>query len=137
MNYLVIANQTLGGDALRSKLRDISGGNTWVHLVVPATPPDDLGNEDEFRAAEEGRKRAKHRLRQGLDMMSEQGMQATGEIGNPDPMEAIADALAANTYDEVIVSTLPGGVSRWIKMDLPSKASRKFDIHVTHIEAKA
>lgn len=142
MRYLVLANQTLGGQPLREKLHEVSGPDTTVHLVVPATPAnvmqDDAMNAmDEAQSVQEGRKKAQHRLRQGLGMLSEEGITATGEVGHPDPLEAIADALAGGNYDQVIISTLPGGVSRWLKMDLPSRAARKFDLPVTQVEAPA
>ena len=139
MHYLLLANQTLGGQALRDKLRQLAGPHMAVHLVVPATPANpvtdaELGATDEITAAQIGRKRAQRHLREGLDMLADEGIDATGEVGHPDPMEAIADAMAGGTYDELIVSTLPVGISRWIRMDLPSRAMRKFDIPVTHIE---
>lgn len=142
MRFLVLANQTLGGAKLREKLREISGSDTTVHLVVPATPVNVMQNNDldpmeESRSIQEGRKQAQHRLRQGLGMLSEEGLSATGEVGHPDPIEAIADALAGGDYDEIIISTLPGGFSRWLKMDLPSRAGRKFDLPVTHVEASS
>ena len=140
VHYLVLANQTLGGQRLRDKLQEIAGPDTHVHLVVPATPANavtdiELGAVDEVTAAQLGRKRAQDRLRQGLAMLADEGLDASGEVGHPDPMEAIADAMAGGDYDEIIVSTLPVGISRWIKMDLPSRASRKFDLPVTHVEA--
>lgn len=140
MKYLILANQTLGGDALREKLSEIAGADARAHLVVPATPLDELADEtrNTFQPGEaerEGRKRAQHRLRQGLGIIQEEDIEATGEIGHPDPIVAIEDALAGSDYDEIIVSTLPPGLSRWLKMDLPSRASRKFDLPVTHVEA--
>lgn len=140
MRYLLLANQTLAGQRLREKLREVSGPDTTVHLVVPATPvnvmqDDDPQVLDESQSMREGRKKAQHRLREGLGMLSEEGISATGEIGHPDPIEAIEDALAGGDYDEIIISTLPATVSRWLKMDLPSRAGRKFDLPVTHVEA--
>ena len=140
VRYLVVANQTLGGERLREKLREIAGPDTFAHLVVPATPANlsvdvEFSAMDDATAAQEGRSRAQQRLRQGLAMIKNQGIDASGEVGHPDPMEAIADAMAGGDYDEIILSTLPGGISRWIKMDLPSRAGRRFELPVTHIEA--
>jgi GABA permease len=150
MKYLILANQTLGGSALRSKLREIAGPDVKVHLVVPATPADQQadstnttaivrpgGREESSDSEREGRRKAQHRLRQGMGMLSEEGLDATGEVGHPDPLVAIEDALAGSDYDELIISTLHSGVSRWLKMDLPSRASRRFDKPVTHVEASA
>jgi hypothetical protein len=49
------------------------------------------------------------------------GSQVTGEIGDPNPMNAIQDAINLEGYDEVIISTLSPKVSKWLKLDLPSK----------------
>jgi hypothetical protein len=48
---------------------------------------------------------------------------------------AIQDAVNLNSFDEIIISTLPLGISRWLKLDLISKA-RALGLPVTHIEAK-
>ena len=152
MKYLLVANETLAGQRLAEKLHELSGPDTSVHLVVPATPLDvvirprgDPFSEppmgfrpwtDQTDAAKKGRARAQHRLREGLARLSQQGIKATGEVGSGDPLEAIADALAKDRYDEIIVSTLPRAVSRWLRMDLPGRARRKFHLPVTHVEAK-
>ena len=152
MKYLLVANETLAGQRLREKLHELSGPDTSVHLVVPATPMDVLFRprgdpfsepptgflqwNDPTDAATKGRARAQHRLREGLSRLSQQGIKATGEVGSSDPLEAIADALAGGQYDEIIVSTLPRAVSRWLKMDLPKRARRKFHLPVTHVEAR-
>ena len=153
MKYLLVANQTLGGQQLLDKLRELSGADMSVHVVVPATPMDavsrprgDAAGEPSmgFRqwsnptdAATKGRARAKHRLREGLDRLSKEGIKATGEVGSSDPLEAIADALAKDRYDQIIVSTLPHAVSHWLRMDLPSRAHRKFGLPVIHVEARS
>ena len=152
MKYLLVANETLGSQRLRDELRELSGPDVSVHLVVPATPLDlvshprgDDASETSmaFRpwsepsdAAKKSRARAQHRLREGLGRLSREGIEATGEVGSADPLEAIADALAKDRYDEIIVSTLHRAVSHWLRMDLPSRAHRKFGLPVTHVEAQ-
>ena len=61
----------------------------------------------------------------------------TGEVADPSPMMAISDALRHDRYDEVILSTLPVGVSRWVHLDLPSRVRRRFGVRVTHVAANA
>ena len=63
-------------------------------------------------------------------------MQATGEIGVSDPMQAIRDALRTHSYSGLIISTLPAGASRWLHMDLPHRAAREFNLSVEWIEAR-
>ncbi|MBV9005850.1 MAG: hypothetical protein JO181_14415 [Solirubrobacterales bacterium] len=62
------------------------------------------------------------------------GREVTGSIGDAEPLMAIQDAINLGNYDEIIVSTLPLGVSRWLKLDLVSKA-RGLGLPVTHVQA--
>ena len=62
------------------------------------------------------------------------GHEVTGSIGDPEPLMAIEDAVNLGNYDEIIISTLPLGVSRWLKLDLVSKA-RGIGLPVTHVLA--
>ncbi|MEA2308071.1 MAG: hypothetical protein QOI65_357, partial [Thermoleophilaceae bacterium] len=63
------------------------------------------------------------------------GLEIEGEIGDPDPVAAVQDAANARKYDEVIVSTLHKHVSKWLKLDLPSKAAHATGLPVSHVEA--
>jgi hypothetical protein len=85
--------------------------------VVPATPvPHALTwDEDEAIAA------AQARLDEVLVRLRGLGAPATGEIGSPDPVAAVQDAMRARHVDEVILSTLPVGISRWLGQDVPSR----------------
>jgi GABA permease len=56
-------------------------------------------------------------------------------LGDPDPLKAIGEVLARDQFDEVIISTLPQRVSRWLHTDLPYKVQRRFDVPVTTITA--
>ena len=62
------------------------------------------------------------------------GHEVTGSIGDAEPLMAIEDAIHLGNYDEIIISTLPLGISRWLKLDLISKA-RALGLPVTHVEA--
>jgi hypothetical protein len=62
------------------------------------------------------------------------GSEVTGSIGDPEPLMAIQDAVNLGNYDEIIISTLPLGISRWLKLDLVSKA-RGLGLPVTHVAA--
>ena len=128
--YLIVANQTLGGaeliDNIRGRLQ--SGSCSW-HLVVPATPPKDhlTWTEGEAHVI------AEHRLAEGIDRLRSLGADVTGEVGDASPMLAVDDALRNRTVDGIIVTTLPMGVSRWLKLSLPDRLARKYDVPVTHI----
>lgn len=81
--------------------------------------------------------RAERRLRQMIDKIEAAGGQATGEVGGPDPTLAVEAVLARDAFAEVIISTLPAGLSRWLKADdLPANVSRMTDTPVTLVEAE-
>ena len=62
--------------------------------------------------------------------------QVLGVTGDADPLTAIQDAVNLRGFDEIILSTLPARVSRWLKLDLPSKV-KGLGLPVTHVEAQA
>jgi hypothetical protein len=137
--YLVVANQTLGGDHLAQKVREcLAAGPCTFHIVVPATPPvDHTWTEPEARA------QGQVRLDRALARFRELGAaDADGEVGDSRPLDAIGDALSqaaldGRPFDEVILSTLPPGLSRWLKMDLPHQVRQAHRVDVTHIVGEA
>lgn len=130
---LLVANRTAATDALLDAVRArAAAGDAVFHLVVPATPHglDRLANPDD-----KGGEEARAVLRDALPALSTAaGSSVTGSVGDPDPLSAIADELNAKTYDEIIVSTLQHRVSKWMRLDLVSKA-RGLGLPVTHVQA--
>ena len=140
---LIVANQTLGGqDLLEHVRRRMEAGDLEVSLLVPATARADrhldtrvpginvpLDTEDDDYAA------ARKRLEHGLESLRSLGATVDGTVGHSDPMRAIQEVLARGSYDEIIVSTLPSAVSRWLRQDLPHKVERKFHLPVTVVTA--
>ena len=128
--YLVVANQTLAGEHLVKEVRArLSAGRCQFHILVPATPPADhaVWTEGEAQAMARGN------LAAALEIFRKLGAQADGEIGDEEPLTAIKDILREQEFDEIILSTLPPGISRWLNQDLVSKVERSFAIPVTHI----
>jgi hypothetical protein len=128
--YLVVANQTLGGEPLMARVRDsLASGPCSFHIVVPATPPRDhlLPTEDEAREI------AKRRLDQAVARFQGLGADVDGEVGDADPVQAIGDAIRAGHFDEIILSTLPAGPSRWLRRDVPHRVEKAFSLPVTHV----
>lgn len=150
--YLVIANQTIGGAELDEAIRHrVESGFTDFYVLAPMVAPEleaegwipadpVMGMRPSFEAtaaaAQEARRRAEWRLHALLERIRAAGGQADGEVGSSDPIEAVEQVLDRHVVDEVIVSTLPAGISRWLKMDLPSRISRRVDVPVTTIEAQ-
>ena len=142
--YLMVANQTLGGEQLKEEVRRrVAAGPSSFYVLVPNThpvdiswmvrPTADLSSPEEERRAE---LTAQARLHQALDQLRAEGVETQGDLGDPDPLTAIGDVLAEERFDEIIISTLPAGVSRWLGIDLPHRAERNFRLPVTTITAR-
>jgi hypothetical protein len=133
-SYLIVGNETLAGPALSAAIAERIGtdGPTHFHVVVPATPVQDgfTWDEDVARAA------AQERLDAMLDQLRTMGAEATGEVGHKDPVEAARDAMRRHPVDEVILSTLPSGISRWLGQDAPSRLKAAVTVPVVVVTAK-
>jgi hypothetical protein len=127
--YLIVANRTLVGAHLTSKIRELdSRSPSSFYIVVPATPPHGHSwSEGEARAI------AARRLTSALETLAAIGVEAEGEVGDEHPTYAIQDVLAKREIDEIILSTLPPGASRWLKRDLPRRIKVEFGLPVTHV----
>ena len=130
--YLVVANRTLGGEHLLDEVRRrLETGDCRFHVVVPVTPVSEHGSWNEGHSRTEAQKR----LDVALARFGELGAEVTGELGDPSPVLAIGDALRGQEFDGIILSTLPPGGSRWLKLDLPHRVQRDFSVPVTHVVA--
>jgi hypothetical protein len=152
-HYLLVANQTLGGNELLDAIRDrMARGPAEFWVLAPATPSTQLLNDfgalsgyfpigaemlsaADAEARDQGIAVAKSNLDAELHRLRELGAQADGAVGDADPMKAIANAVAQRRFDEIILSTLPPGVSRWLALDLPHRVKRKFHVPLTVITA--
>ena len=129
---LIIANETLASPSLAQAVADrLAGGPAEFVVVVPATPIEHrlTWDEDEAIGA------AQERLDGLLARLRDLGATASGEVGNRDPVTAARDAILTRPVDEVILSTLPVGRSRWLRQDVPSKLRSAMDVPVTVIHA--
>ena len=132
-HVLVVAHQTAATapllDAVRARANQ---GPATFHLVVPRQPH---GLDKLLDPEEHGQEEAERVLADALPKLSEAaGQEVTGSIGDAEPLAAIQDAINLGDFNEVIISTLPLGVSRWLKLDLISKA-RGLGLPVTHVLA--
>ena len=128
---LVVANETVGGSELLNEIRERSEGRAGRVLVVCPALNSPLrhwvSDEDEARAS------AQARLDASLLTMRAAGLDATGEIGDGDPVQAIEDAVRTFQPDELIISTHPAGRSHWLERGVVEKARERFDLPVTHV----
>jgi hypothetical protein len=128
--YLVVANQTLGGAHLLSLLRELGTKPSTFHVLVPATPPvDHRWTEAEAAAI------AHRRLDIALERFRKLGLEVSGEVGDGRPLQAIDDVLAREPFDEIVLSTLPPRLSRWLKLDLIHRVETSFGLPVRHVIA--
>ena len=131
---LVVANQTLPGVPLADTVRErIATDACTFHVVVPLTPVPHGAVWEERESTEA----ARGRLAAFLGVLRNQGVEAEGEIGDRDPIQAVRDVLRTKAVDEIILSTLPPGASRWLQMDIPSRLARAVDVPVTVISEEA
>lgn len=129
---LIVANQTAGGQHLRDVVaRRIADGPCAFTLLVPASPSE----EHVTWTHGENQKLAEARLQEAMAGLREIGASVEGMIGSTSAFESVADVLREHPQDEIIVSTLPLGVSRWLKQDLPHRVERAFGLPVTHVVA--
>jgi len=132
-SYLVVGNQTLDSPALAAAIAERAGqGATTIHVVVPATPIKRGLTWDE----DEAREVARERLEAMLARLRAVAVEVTGEIGAPDPIEAVEDAIRGREVDEILLSTLPPGISRWLGQDVPTRLKGSVLVPVVVVTAE-
>jgi hypothetical protein len=120
---LVVANQTADSEELLSRLKARRGdGGAEFTLLLPAVPG---------AAPDESRRR----LDQVLEAMRGAGLEVEGTIGDCNPLTAIRETWDPAKFDEVVVSTLPTGVSKWLQIDLPHQVERVTGMPCEHVVA--
>jgi GABA permease len=145
--YLVVANQTLDSDELVALVRERTAeGPAEFWLVVPATPVKDLasnampipmpvmGGVSTLPAPPaEARRLAQINLEAAIKRLTAAGGTVNGTVSDADPLRAVRDAVDSREFDEIIVSTLPPRLSRWLHHDLPVRLQHDFHLPVTHL----
>jgi hypothetical protein len=117
---LVVANRTAATPGLIAAVRErAERGPARFTLLVPNPV---TGFERIADPEDHGESEAQGTLELALPLLEEAaGSEVTGMIGDSDPLNAIQDAVNLHDFDEIILSTLPQRVSKWLKLDLPSK----------------
>ena len=143
--YLVVANQTIGGEQLTAKLDELAAaGSSAFHFLVPVTdsegtqqwdyPPIDRLIPDAHQIA---CVLAEARLEHELGRLRRSGIEASGEVVDAMPVDRAQELLHERSFDGVVVSTLPRRLSRWLIRDLPHRIASVADVPVTHVEGNA
>jgi hypothetical protein len=128
---LVVANETVGGEPLLQQVKQLAAqGNTRVLVVSPA-----LNTRLRHLASDEdpARAQAQERLDRSLAELDRNGVRASGEVGDGDPLQAIEDALRTFGADEIVISTHPEGRSNWLERGVVSNARERFAVPIHHV----
>lgn len=119
-NVLVVANQTMGGPELTARLEEKATEGRHCFIVI--CPQD------------EGSDHARERLEEALEALHSAGLEAVGQVSDPDPFNAVHNALDRYTVDEIVVSTLPETRSGWLRRDLVGRLRSSTGKPVEHVE---
>ncbi|HEU4974931.1 MAG TPA: hypothetical protein VFT50_07540 [Baekduia sp.] len=128
---LVVANETLGGAKLLEAVKDAAGDHEDARVVVcvPRNRPKHgniIYDDAVFDAA-------KVRIDLARRFLRDLGIQAIGDIGDPDPYTATMDAVGEHKPDEIIVSTYPATISGWLRRDLIERIEQASGLPVNHV----
>ena len=132
--YLVVAHQTLGSAELFEVLRErLARGPARFHIVVPERHGNGLvWTEGQARAE------ARRRLEEARLRFLAEGLPVDGEVGDSNPVYAATTVLrreGIGAFDEVIVSTFPLGLSKWLRIDVPMRLQKATKLPVHHVVA--
>jgi hypothetical protein len=131
---LVVAHKTAATPSLIEAVRERAARGPCTFTLLVPNPAHGLHRvvDPEDQEADE----AKDVLELALPLLEDAaGRPVEGMIGDPAPLTAIEDAINVHGYDEIIISTLPARVSKWLKLDLPSKVAG-LGLPVTMVTAK-
>src|SRR3954447_13166294 len=132
---LVVANRTAASPALLDAVRERAArGACTFTLLVPHTSASGLHRLVD--PADQGQSEAEATVELAVPLLEDAaGAHVESLIGDAEPLAAIQDAINLNGFDEIIISTLPSRVSRWMKLDLPSKV-KGLGLPVTTVTAQ-
>ena len=129
---LVIANETCASASVAEEVAYRARGGASVVVVAPALARSRLAHwmsSDLERAQEE----AEQRLTESLASLRAAGLEATGYLGDADPLQALDDALRLHRPIEVIISTHPPQRSNWLERQVVRRAREQYAVPITHI----
>jgi hypothetical protein len=120
-NILVVANVTATSATLIEALKaQVDGSPAAFTLIVPAT-------------AGHGHSASRAKLEEALEQLRAAGIEVDGSVGDSDPLVAVTEAWDPKRYDEIIISTLPMRMSKWLHAGLPERVGKMTGVQVTHV----
>jgi hypothetical protein len=131
---LVVANRTAATPALLEAVRERAARGPCEFTLLVPNPVHGLHRAVD--AQDQGTSEAEATLELALPLLEEAtGGPVGGMIGDFEPLAAVEDAVNTGNFDEIIVSTLPAHVSRWLHLDLPHKVAA-LGLPVTTVTAR-
>jgi hypothetical protein len=125
-SVMVVANVTATSRELLDTLRERAGRDRCrFTLVVPAPAVGSVGRDAAQRVLDEA-----------LSHWRGAGLEADGIVGDHDPIAAVTEAWDPQQFDEIVISTLPTGVSKWLQVDLPHRIEKSTGVSVIHVVAE-
>ena len=122
-NVLVLANETVLGEALLDRIRERAARGTASFLIVsPQSDPSQSAHPE-----------AERRLRRAIAELRAAGIDAHGQVAHPDPYTAAMQAIRDERTDEVIVSTFEPARSPWLRRNLVQRLHADAKIPVEHV----
>jgi nucleotide-binding universal stress UspA family protein len=130
-HLLVVANETVEGNALVETVRDIAlAADAEVLVVAPAL---NTRLRHWMSDSDGARRAAEHRLTGCLARLRDAGVSATGHVGDADPVLAMEDAMADFPADEIVIGTHPEAHSNWLARDLVARTCAYFGLPIAHV----
>ena len=117
---LVVANQTVGGEPLVELLKSKAAEEPHTFTVIC---PQGEGQAGDAHA----------RLAHTLERLGQEGLEAVGQVMDPDPYTAVQNALDYYTVDEIVISTFPETRSGWLRADLVGRVRSSTSKPVEHV----
>jgi hypothetical protein len=126
-NVLVVANETVVGEALLERIRTrASRGPASFLIISPQSDPTQSSHPE-----------AERRLRRALSELRAAGIEAHGQVAHPDPYTAAMQAIEDERIDEIIVSTFEPEQSGWLRRDLVQRLQDDAGVPVEHVVISA
>ena len=122
-NVLVVANQTVLGEALLDRIRARAAQSPAGFLIISPQGDSDGSYEE-----------AERRLLRAVTLLRSEGLDVHGQISHPDPYSAVMQTLEDERVNELIVSTFPGARSGWLRRDLLGRLRAASKLPIDHVE---
>lgn len=133
---LVIANETCSGEELQNLISERVHGtrNTRSHAVLVLAPALNTRLRHLFSDVDPAIRAAELRLSDCVERLRRRGIEASGLVGDEDPLRAVEDILHTFPADELIVSTHTADCSNWMARDVVQRAVERFGLPTSHVE---